>query len=113
MRRVLTIIAAIVLLVVSLGIGLFTADLPFWRRAMQLPLPADGIYLPVATLGGDAGAEAIPVAAPVAADGVEPLVLEEQMDVEPVHSAHPGLPPGQAPVPGRAASRRADPSQHD
>jgi CubicO group peptidase (beta-lactamase class C family) len=77
MRRVLTIIAAIVLLVVSLGIGLFTADLPFWRRAMQLPLPADGIYLPVATLGDDAPAGALPVAAPVAADIIEPLVLEE------------------------------------
>ena len=77
MRRVLTIIAAIVLLVVSLGIGLFTADLPFWRRAMQLPLPADGIYLPVATLGGDATAGAIPVTAPAAPDAVDPLVLEE------------------------------------
>lgn len=77
MRRVLTIIAAIVLLVVSLGIGLFTADLPFWRRAMQLPLPADGIYLPVATLGDDEPGNALTVAAPAAADAVEPLVLEE------------------------------------
>ncbi len=42
------------LLLVSFGIGAFTADLPFWRRAFQLPLPADGFYLPSATIGGDA-----------------------------------------------------------
>ena len=40
MRRVLTFLTAIVLLLVSLGVGVFTADLPFWRRAFQLPLPA-------------------------------------------------------------------------
>ena len=40
MRRVLTFLTAIVLLLVSLGVGVFTADLPFWRRALQLPLPA-------------------------------------------------------------------------
>ena len=38
MRRVLTFLTAAVLLLVSLGVGLFTADLPFWRRALQLPL---------------------------------------------------------------------------
>jgi len=51
MRRVLTFLTAIVLLLVSLGVGVFTADLPFWRRALQLPLPADGAYLPVARIG--------------------------------------------------------------
>ena len=51
MRRVLTFLTAIVLLLVSSGLGVFTADLPFWRRALQLPLPADGAYLPVATIG--------------------------------------------------------------
>jgi CubicO group peptidase (beta-lactamase class C family) len=51
MRRVLTFITAAVLVLASLGIGAFTADLPFWRRAFQLPLPADGAYLPVATIG--------------------------------------------------------------
>ena len=51
MRRVLTFLTAIVLLLVSLGVGVFTADLPFWRRALQLPLPADGAYLPVAVIG--------------------------------------------------------------
>ena len=35
MRRVLTFLTAAVLLLVSLGIGVFTADLPFWRRALQ------------------------------------------------------------------------------
>jgi CubicO group peptidase (beta-lactamase class C family) len=57
MRRVLTILSAIVLLVVSLGIGVFTADLPFWRRALQLPLPADDIYLPVAGIGTEGPAD--------------------------------------------------------
>ena len=51
MRRILTFLTAIVLLLVSLGVGVFTADLPFWRRAFQLPLPADGAYLPVAVIG--------------------------------------------------------------
>jgi CubicO group peptidase (beta-lactamase class C family) len=51
MRRVLTILAAVVLLIVSLGIGVFTADLPFWQRALQLPLAAGEIYLPRARLG--------------------------------------------------------------
>jgi CubicO group peptidase (beta-lactamase class C family) len=51
MRRVLTFLLAAVLLLASLGIGVFTADLPFWQRAFQLPLPPDGSYLPVARLG--------------------------------------------------------------
>jgi CubicO group peptidase (beta-lactamase class C family) len=51
MRRVLTILAAIALSMGSLAVGLLTADLPFWRRALQLPLAPDEIYLPVATLG--------------------------------------------------------------
>jgi CubicO group peptidase (beta-lactamase class C family) len=56
MRRVLTILTASLLVLVSLGIGVLTADLPFWRRALQLPLAADATYLPVAVLG-DAAAE--------------------------------------------------------
>jgi CubicO group peptidase (beta-lactamase class C family) len=51
MRRVLTYLTAIVLLLASLGVGVFTADLPFWRRALLLPLSADSVYLPVATVG--------------------------------------------------------------
>jgi CubicO group peptidase (beta-lactamase class C family) len=51
MRRILTFLTAAALLLVSLGIGVFTADLPFWRRALQLPLPADDSYLPVVVIG--------------------------------------------------------------
>ena len=75
MRRVLTFLTAIVLLLGSLGIGVFTADLPFWRRAFQLPLPADGAYLPVATIGTSASTPA-PRVEP-AAPGLDALVVEE------------------------------------
>jgi CubicO group peptidase (beta-lactamase class C family) len=78
MRRVLTFLTAIVLLLVSLGVGVFTADLPFWRRALQLPLPADGTYLPVATIGvPGAPAAAIPRSAAPVIDG---LVVEESVN---------------------------------
>jgi CubicO group peptidase (beta-lactamase class C family) len=74
MRRVLTILTAIVLLLVSLGIGAFTADLPFWQRALELPLPAGGVYLPTASLGDSGGAAPAPAAAATAFDS---LVLDE------------------------------------
>ena len=51
MRRVITILTAVVLTLVSLAIGVVTADLPFWRRALQLPLQPDETYLPVAAIG--------------------------------------------------------------
>ena len=51
MRRVLTILTAVVLTLVSLAVGVVTADLPFWRRALQLPLQPDETYLPVAAIG--------------------------------------------------------------
>jgi CubicO group peptidase (beta-lactamase class C family) len=35
----------------SLAIGVFTADLPFWQRAFQLPLPPDAGYLPIVAIG--------------------------------------------------------------
>lgn len=54
MRRVLTILSAILLMLVSLGIGVITADLPFWQRALRLPLGGDAIYQPVAALGDPA-----------------------------------------------------------
>src|SRR5688572_9912742 len=75
MRRVLTFLTAIVLLLVSLGIGAFTADMPFWRRAFQLPLPAGGAYLPVATIGAPASApmQRADPAMPV----IDTLVVEE------------------------------------
>lgn len=50
MRRLLTFLTASALVLVSLGIGVFTADLPFWRRAFDWP-PAPGIYLPTAEIG--------------------------------------------------------------
>ena len=75
MRRVLTFLTAIVLLLVSLGVGVFTADLPFWRRAFQLPLPADGAYLPVAVIGTP---EPAPMkGADPANPAIDPLVVEE------------------------------------
>ena len=54
MRRVLTFLTAFVLSVASLAVGVFTADLPFWLRAMQLPRAADQLYLPVAGIGSAA-----------------------------------------------------------
>lgn len=75
MRRVLTYLLAFLLMLGSLGVGLFTADLPFWQRAFQLPLAPDETYLPIATLGADA--VPAPLAA-VPADDVafEPAALE-------------------------------------
>ena len=76
MRRVLTFLTAAALLLVSLGIGVFTADLPFWQRALQLPLSADGAYLPVASIGA-------PVTRPArdaAPATIDALVLEESVN---------------------------------
>ena len=64
MRRLLTFLTAFALLLGSLAIGVLAADLPFWRRAMQLPLAADDVYLPVTMIGGDAPATAALPAAP-------------------------------------------------
>ena len=75
MRRVFTFLTAIVLLLVSLGVGVFTADLPFWRRALQLPLPAGGAYLPVVTIGIPES-PAMEPAAPVSS-AIDALVVEE------------------------------------
>ena len=80
MRRVLTFLTAIVLLLVSLGVGVFTADLPFWRRALQLPLSADGAYLPVAIIGVPEPAPPNPALKEPANPAVPPidaLVVEE------------------------------------
>jgi CubicO group peptidase (beta-lactamase class C family) len=75
MRRVLTILAAVALSMASLAVGLFTADLPFWQRAVQLPLEQDDIYLPVAVLGvgPGAGSNADPPLTVSAAPASEPL----------------------------------------
>ncbi|HEU5135970.1 MAG TPA: serine hydrolase domain-containing protein [Steroidobacteraceae bacterium] len=74
MRRILTFLTAIVLLLVSLGVGVFTADLPFWRRAFLLPLPPDGAYLPVATIGTTSSP---PTRGPEPAPALDALVVEE------------------------------------
>jgi CubicO group peptidase (beta-lactamase class C family) len=66
MRRVVTILTASVLSLGSLAIGVFTADLPFWQRAFQLPLPPDGAYLPAVVIG-NAGPAPLPAADPAAA----------------------------------------------
>ena len=72
LRRVLTILTAIVLSVASLAVGLFTADLPFWQRALRLPLDQDEIYLPVAVIGADRAS----VPPPLAADAPASEALE-------------------------------------
>ena len=58
MRRVLTFLTAVVLLLASLGVGVFTADLPFWRRALAVAAGA-GRALPTRrpTIGGAAPAD--------------------------------------------------------
>jgi len=76
MRRILTILTAVVLLVVSMAIGTLAADLPFWRRAMQLPRSADAPYLPVTTIGAEGSADA---AQPAPADGVDRELLESSV----------------------------------
>jgi hypothetical protein len=54
MRRLLTFFTTAVLVLMSLGIGLFTADLPFWRRAIDLPLAPGETYLPTVTFDSHA-----------------------------------------------------------
>jgi CubicO group peptidase (beta-lactamase class C family) len=78
MRRVLTFLTAALLLLVSLGVGVFTADLPFWQRALRLPLPADGVYLPVATIGTPGAAR--PAEAAPSNDAFDALVVEESVN---------------------------------
>ena len=68
------------LLLVSLGVGVFTADLPFWRRALQLPLPADGAYLPVASIGAPRPPLPAQDAAPCARPAIDALVVEEAVN---------------------------------
>jgi CubicO group peptidase (beta-lactamase class C family) len=54
----------------------FTADLPFWRRALQLPLTADSAYLPAASIG----VQGVRPAQDVAAPPFDALVLEESVN---------------------------------
>jgi len=76
MRRVVTFLTAIVLLLGSLAIGLFTADLPFWQRAFQLPLTPDDAYLPVAVIGA-----AEPAPLELAADGAAEFGTDSLADI--------------------------------
>ncbi len=73
MRRLLTILTSAALLLVSSGIGVFTADLPFWRRAFQLPLPPDKFYLPSAVVGVAGTGTAAPDEEPT----LDELLIEE------------------------------------
>jgi CubicO group peptidase (beta-lactamase class C family) len=68
MRRLLTYLTALGLVSASLAVGLFTADLPFWRRALQLPLPADTLYLPAVQIGVPAPSLRVEDAAVAGAD---------------------------------------------
>jgi CubicO group peptidase (beta-lactamase class C family) len=69
MRRVFTILTAFVLLLGSLAVGMLTADLPFWLRAMHLPLAADEVYLPEVSIGAATGG------APAVAPPATPVTL--------------------------------------
>ena len=51
MRRVITILTAVVLVVASLAVGTLAADLPFWRRAFDLPLASGENYRPTLEIG--------------------------------------------------------------
>jgi hypothetical protein len=74
MRRVLTFLTAIALVLVSLCIGLVTADLPFWRRAFDLPLAPGESYVPTVRIGSSpAGAVA---AVEPAGNSIDPARLE-------------------------------------
>ena len=59
MRRLLTYLTALGLVSASLAVGVFTADLPFWRRALELPLPTGTLYLPAVEIG--VAASSVPV----------------------------------------------------
>jgi CubicO group peptidase (beta-lactamase class C family) len=82
MRRLFTYLAAFGLVLASLTIGVFTADLPFWQRALQLPLTADALYLPVAEIGGEAAPLPVAVSARLPADlaALEAVVTRAQME---------------------------------
>jgi hypothetical protein len=74
MRRVLTFLTAIALVLVSLCIGLVTADLPFWRRAFDLPLAPGESYVPTVRIGSSAAGTAAAVE-PVE-NSIDPARLE-------------------------------------
>jgi len=79
MRRVLTILTAIVLVVASLAVGTVTADLPFWRRAFDLPLASRENYLPTREIGVPPGSAVDAVDA--AATSLDPAALSAAAEV--------------------------------
>jgi CubicO group peptidase (beta-lactamase class C family) len=88
MRRVFTILTAFVLLLGALAVGMFTADLPFWVRAMHLPLEADEDYLPVVAIG-EAGGAPQPPSADVTAPAAQ---VNDTAAAAPVDLADPAVP---------------------
>jgi CubicO group peptidase (beta-lactamase class C family) len=74
MRRVLTFLTAIALVLVSLCIGLVTADLPFWRRAFDLPLAPGESYVPTVRIGSSPAAAV--AAVDPAENSLDPVRLE-------------------------------------
>jgi CubicO group peptidase (beta-lactamase class C family) len=73
MRRVITLLTAVAVVCVSLGIGVITADVPFWRRALELPLAPDALLSPVAVLGA---ASEHPIDPALDTNGLTPAALE-------------------------------------
>jgi CubicO group peptidase (beta-lactamase class C family) len=80
MRRVLTILTAVALSVASLAVGLFTADLPFWQRALRLPLAQDETYLPAAPIGAGTPSAPLPRAAGAPASEVLEFAAQRARD---------------------------------
>lgn len=78
MRRALTYLTAFVLLLASLTVGVFTADLPFWLRAMRLPVTGDEAYLPTVAIGEPQAQSAapLPVSVDSAVAGIDAAALE-------------------------------------
>jgi CubicO group peptidase (beta-lactamase class C family) len=74
MRRLLTFFTTAILVLMSLGIGLFTADLPFWRRAIDLPLTATESFVPTVGIGDPhpGGADALEAGR----NSIDPAALE-------------------------------------
>ncbi|MEJ0086590.1 MAG: serine hydrolase domain-containing protein [Pseudomonadota bacterium] len=78
MHRVLIILTAIVLVVGSLAVGTLTADLPFWRRAFDLPLASSENYFPTLDVGRPATGAV--TAVDPARNSVEPAALAAAAD---------------------------------
>src|SRR5688572_15370721 len=84
MRRALTFLTAFVLSLASLAVGVFTADLPFWLRAVQLPRAADQLYLPVAAIGPASAspqASSVPVTATAQTVPTDTAALESAVSL--------------------------------